>query len=257
MTMSKNTLITGASSGLGAGMAKELAAKGHNLALCARRVDRLETLKQELLAINPEITVLVGALDVTQFDDVFTVTQAFNDEFNKATGRGVERFIANAGIGAEGETIGKGAFAQNKRIIDINFTAVLAQAEAAMGLFRDSGRGHLVIVSSMSAMRGQRGMLATYAATKAAVAHLAEGLRADCLRKPGIKVTTLYPGYIKTELTGDNDKLPFIVDADKGCKLLVKAIQAEVDEACVPAWPWKPVGFLMRNLPLKQVAKLN
>ncbi len=255
--MSKNTLITGASSGLGAGMAKELAAKGNNLALCARRTDRLEALKAELLAINPNITVLVKALDVTQFDDVFSVTEAFDAEFKATTGRGLERYIANAGVGAEGETVGKGKFEQNKRIIDINFTAVLAQAEAAMGLFRESGKGHLVIVSSMSAMRGQRGMLATYAATKAAVAHLAEGLRADCMRKPGIKVTTLYPGYIKTELTGDNDKLPFIIEAEKGCKLLVKEIEAEVDEACVPAWPWKPVGFLMRNLPLKQVAKLN
>jgi short-subunit dehydrogenase len=255
--MSKNTLITGASSGLGAGMAKELAAKGNNLALCARRTDRLEALKAELLTINSNITVLVKALDVTQFDDVFSVTEAFDAEFKAATGRGLERFIANAGVGAEGETVGKGKFEQNKRIIDINFTAVLAQAEAAMALFRESGKGHLVIVSSMSAMRGQRGMLATYAATKAAVAHLAEGLRADCMRKPGIKVTTLYPGYIKTELTGDNDKLPFIIEAEKGCKLLVKEIEAEVDEACVPAWPWKPVGFLMRNLPLKQVAKLN
>lgn len=255
--MSKNTLITGASSGLGAGIAKELAAKGHNLALCARRIDRLETLREELLAINSDITVLVKTLDVTQFDDVFSVTTEFDAELRQATGRGVERFIANAGVGAEGETVGKGKFAQNKRIIDINFTAVLAQAEAAMEIFRELGKGHLVIVSSMSAMRGQRGMLATYAATKAAVAHLAEGIRADCLRKPGIKVTTLYPGYIKTELTGDNDQLPFIISADKGCKLLAKEIEAEVDEACVPAWPWKPVGFLMRNLPLKQVAKLN
>lgn len=255
--MTKNTLITGASSGLGAGMAKELAAKGHNLALCARRTERLDALKQELLALNPNITVLVKALDVTQFDDVFTVTNAFDAEFTQATGRGVERYIANAGVGAEGETVGKGKFEQNKRIIDINFTAVLAQAEAAMALFRESGNGHLVIVSSMSAMRGQRGMLATYAATKRGVAHLAEGLRADCLRKPSIKVTTLYPGYIKTELTGDDSSLPFIIPADKGCKLLVKEIEAEVDEASVPAWPWKPVGFLMRHLPLKQVAKLN
>lgn len=255
--MSKNTLITGASSGLGAGMAKELAAKGNNLALCARRLDRLESLKAELLAINSNITVLIKALDVTQFDDVFTVSNAFNAEFEQETGRGIDRYIANAGVGAEGETVGKGQFEQNRRIIDINFTAVLAQAEAAMALFRKAGQGQLVIVSSMSAMRGQRGMLATYAATKAGVAHLAEGLRADCLRKPAIKVTTLYPGYIKTELTGDNDKLPFIISAEKGCKLLVKAIEAEVDQACVPGWPWKPVGFLMRNLPLKQVAKLN
>lgn len=74
--MRKNTLITGASSGLGAGMARHLAASGHDLALTARRVDRLEALRAELLAAHPGIRVVVHALDVNDHDAVFRVFEA-------------------------------------------------------------------------------------------------------------------------------------------------------------------------------------
>ena len=69
--MAKTILITGASSGLGAGMAREFAAKGYNLALCARRLERLETLKQELQSQH-SVQVGIKVLDVTHYDDVFT-----------------------------------------------------------------------------------------------------------------------------------------------------------------------------------------
>ena len=66
-----NILITGASSGLGRGMALEFAKMGRNLALCARRIDRVEALRDELLAINPNIKVFVRALDVDNHEQVF------------------------------------------------------------------------------------------------------------------------------------------------------------------------------------------
>ncbi|MGZ5409704.1 MAG: SDR family NAD(P)-dependent oxidoreductase, partial [Aeromicrobium sp.] len=73
--MRTNILITGASSGLGAGMARLFAAKGHNLALTARRVDRLDALRDELIAANPGIEVVVHALDVNDHDQVFAVVK--------------------------------------------------------------------------------------------------------------------------------------------------------------------------------------
>ena len=73
MTTRRNILITGASSGLGKGMAIEFAKQHHNLALCARRMDRLETLKQELLVINPNIKVIIKSLDVNDHPQVFDV----------------------------------------------------------------------------------------------------------------------------------------------------------------------------------------
>ena len=73
--MRKNVLITGASSGLGAEMARQLAASGHDLAITARRVERLEALRDEIAAAHPDATVSVHALDVTDHDQVFAVVK--------------------------------------------------------------------------------------------------------------------------------------------------------------------------------------
>ncbi len=80
MPVRKNILITGASSGLGEGMARLFAAMGRNLALCARRMDRLETLKAELEEKHPGIKVLIKPLDVNDYDQVFAVFDAFRTE---------------------------------------------------------------------------------------------------------------------------------------------------------------------------------
>ena len=177
--MRKNVLITGASSGLGAGMARILAAKGHHLALTARRVDRLEALKAEIEAAHPDVEVVVHALDVNDHDQVFAVfKQAIRDL------GGLDRVIVNAGLG-KGGRIGTGKFYANKQTAETNFVAALAQCEAAMEHFYERNAGHLVVISSMSAMRGLPSTITTYAATKAGVAHLAEGIRSDLIRQQG------------------------------------------------------------------------
>lgn len=251
--MRKNILITGASSGLGAGMAREFAKRGCNLALCARRLDRLVELRQQLLQSAPGIKIWIRELDVTDYDQVFMVFRAFREEMGS-----IDRVIVNAGIGS-GAPIGRGQFAENKRTIETNYIAALAQSEAAMEIFRAQESGHLVIVSSMSAMRGLRGAMTAYSSSKVAVAAMAEGIRGDVLKKRKIKVTTLYPGYIRTELNEKIDprKTPFIVDAVTGCRLLVKAMEREPAVAYVPWWPWAPMGWLMRRLPLSWVMKLS
>jgi short-subunit dehydrogenase len=248
--MRKTILITGASSGLGEEMARQFAALGRNLALCARRTDRLQALKQEIESKYPEARVSIKALDVNQYDDVFRVFREFAAEFG-----GLDRVIVNAGIG-KGQPIGTGYFWANRKTAETNFVAALAQCEAAVEIFRKQNRGHLVMVSSVSAMRGFRGNITTYAATKAGVASLAEGIRADLMRTP-IKVTTLYPGYIRSEINEKVRNTPFMVDTETGCRAMVKAIEKEVAEAFTPAWPWTLIGFLMRILPLKWVARMG
>lgn len=254
--MRKNIVITGASSGLGEEMARQFAAKGRNLALCARRTERLDALKAELEQQHTGVTILVKALDVCDYEKVFTVIREFDEEFKAATGEGIDRFIVNAGMG-KGQPVGTGYFWANKQTAETNFVAALAQCEVAMELFRERKAGHLVMVSSMSAMRGMRGNITTYAATKAGVAALAEGIRMDVLRKPGIKVTTVYPGYIRSEINEKVKNTPFMVDTKTGVEAMVKVIESETDEACAPSWPWSPLGYLMKRLPLKQVAKIS
>jgi short-subunit dehydrogenase len=249
--MRKTILITGASSGLGEGMARQFAALGRNLALCARRTERLDALKKELEASHPGIRISVKPLDVNQYDDVFKVFHEFEQEFG-----GLDRVIVNAGIG-KGQPIGTGYFWANRQTAETNFVAALAQCEAAVEIFRKQNHGHLVMISSVSAMRGFRGNITTYAATKAGVASLAEGIRADLMTRTPIKVTTLYPGYIRSEINEKVKHTPFMVDTETGCRSMVKAIEKEVAEASVPAWPWVLISFLMRNLPLKLVMKLG
>lgn len=248
--MRKNIVITGASSGLGWGMAKEFAAQGCNLGLCARRTDRLEALKTELEGLYPNIKVVNYALDVNEHDDVFTVFKKFKTDFSQ-----IDRIIVNAGMG-RGASLGTGYFHANLQTAQTNFTAALAQSEAALEIFREQGEGHLVAISSMSALRGMRRAMTVYAATKAGLAALFEGIRVDLLGSK-IKVSTIYPGFIQTELNEKVKKAPFMVDLDTGCKQLVNAINKEPAKAFVPGWPWNWVGLLMKVMPLSWLAKMS
>ena len=247
--MTKTILITGASSGIGAGMAREFAQMGYNLAICARRLERLETLKQELEQ-QYGIRVIAKSLDVTNYDQVFQVFREFKQDFGQ-----LDRIIVNAGVG-EGRRIGKGNFAINKATVETNFISALAQCEAAVEIFREQNSGHLVMISSMSAVRGMPKHLTAYGASKAGVAHLAEGIRAELIGTP-IQVTTIFPGYIRTEINEGAKKLPFEVDEKTGSRLLAAEIEKAPIKAYVPKWPWLPLGLAMKVLPLKLVNKLG
>ncbi len=248
----KTVLVTGASSGLGEVMARLFAKLGYNLAICARRSERLAQLKADLTKSYPDIRVEYKVLDVSDYDAIFKVFNEFAADFVH-----IDRVVVNAGVG-DSRRIGKGRFETNRRTAEINFVSALAQCEAAMKIFREQNDGHLVVISSMSAMRGLPGHMTTYGAAKAGIAYLAEGIRADMLLSNlPIKVSTIYPGYIRTEINKDAKPLPFEVDADTGTKAIVAAIEAGVDEACVPSLPWSIVGQAMKRLPLQLVSKIS
>lgn len=245
----KVVLITGASSGLGAMMARKFAFLGYDLAICARRLERLDALKTELQK-QYGIKVITKALDVTVYDDVFKIFEEFADEFGK-----LDKIIVNAGVG-DSRVIGHGRFNINRATAETNFIAALAQCEAAMQIFRRQNSGHLVVISSMSAIRGLPRHLTTYAAAKAGLAHLAEGIRADVLKeKLPIHVSTIYPGYVRTDLNIGAKYLPFEVEEEEGADVIIKAIEANVQEAFVPLWPWLPIGLGMKYLPLRLITK--
>ncbi|WP_377110579.1 SDR family oxidoreductase [Pseudoalteromonas sp. R86517] len=248
--MRKNILITGASSGLGKGMAKEFAKQGCNLALCARRFELLEQLKSELEQINPNITISIKVLDVNDHEQVFSVFNAFKDELNA-----LDRVIINAGMG-KGASIGTGYFNANKQTAQTNFVAALAQAEAAMEIFRAQNHGHLVTISSISAVRGFRRAMTVYAATKAAITSLSEGIRIDVMHTP-IKVSCVHPGFIRSEINEKVKTVPFIVDTETGCKALVKAINKEKANSFVPSWPWAFLHWILRIAPLSTIRKMS
>lgn len=247
-------LISGASSGLGAEMARQFAARGYDLALCARRTDRLEELRDEVLAADPARRVEVRALDVNDHDRVFEVF----GEFREALGR-LDRVVVNAGLG-KGAPLGTGGFEANRETAMTNFLGALAQTEAAMEAFREQEAGHLVMVSSMSALRGMPKTMTTYAATKAGAAMLAEGIRTELYGRPlgrTVKVTVLYPGYIRSEMNEQVEQgTPFMASTEKGVRAMVTAIEKEVADACVPPLPWSVLAPVMKHAPLPLFRRL-
>jgi short-subunit dehydrogenase len=243
-------LITGASSGLGAGMARAFAAKGRDLALCARRTDRLDELKAELTARYPGITVAVAALDVNDHEQVPKVFAALSDELG-----GIDRVIVNAGIG-KGAPLGTGKLWANKATIETNLVAALVQIETAIEMFKKVGSGHLVLISSVVSAKGPPGVKAAYAASKAGLTSLGESLRAEYPKGP-IKVTTLQPGYIESEMTARADSTTLMIDNETGVKAMVDAMEREPGRAAVPWWPWEPLMVLLKVLPPQWAARLG
>ena len=245
MTDRSTILITGASSGLGEGMARRWAARGKNLALCARRLDRLEELRAELVEADPSIRVVVRELDVT---DAAAVHAAFG-ELDAELG-GIDRYVLNAGLG-KGASIGTGKAHANRETAMVNAIGTLNQAEAAMELLRARGEGHLVFISSVSGLRGMPRAQNTYSATKAFVSTLAQGLHAE-LDSAGsrITVTDILPGYIRTDINRAV-KTALMTEFEEGVDALVKAIDAEPTRALVPARPWRAIAPLLTLLPEK------
>lgn len=235
-------LITGASSGLGAGMARAFAAKGRDLALCARRIDRLDELKAELTAQYPNIKVAVAELDVNDHEQVPKVFAALSDELG-----GIDRVIVNAGIG-KGWPLGEGKLWANKATIETNLVAALVQIETALEMFKNTGSGHLVLISSVLGNKGVPGVKAAYAASKAGLSSLGESLRAEYASGP-IKVTVIEPGYIESEMTAKSGSTMLMVDNQTGVRALVNAMERERGHAIVPAWPWAPLVQLLKVLP--------
>src|SRR5579884_3727589 len=154
-------------------MARQFALKGRDLALCARRTDRLDELKTELMQQHPNISVAVVALDVNDHEQVPKVFAELSETLG-----GLDRIIVNAGIG-KGAPLGTGKLWANKATIETNLVAALVQIETALEMFKQAGSGHLVLISSVLGAKGVPGVKAAYAASKAGIRSLGESLRAE------------------------------------------------------------------------------
>lgn len=233
-------LVTGASAGLGEEMARRFAADGWDVALAARSVDKLEALATELRDTGRRVHV--AALDVTDTDAVFEVVEGTVE----ALGR-LDRVIVNAGIGL-GAPVGTGQAGANLATLRTNVVGAMAQAEAAMTVFRRQGHGHLVLIGSVAGSRGMPGAATAYSASKAAVRAMGEALLVE--RPAGIDVTVLHPGYIRTAINDFGKGAPFAVDVEQGVAEMVRLIDRRVPVAFVPRFPWALVGRLLRIAPL-------
>ncbi len=245
--MSRSVMITGASSGIGAALAYELAARGHDLALCARRLDKLEALRTAIRQHHTEVRVAIQALDVTRYDQLPPALEGLADILG-----GLDTVVVNAGIGF-GEKVGKGQFDQCRRTLETNLLGAIATADAAIEHFMTRGQGHLVGISSVMAFRGLP-RNAAYSASKAGLATYLQAVR-PYVRRNGIDVTILYPGFIDTPLNDMLPHRPFLISAEKGARIMADRMARKVKTAMIPAWPWALAKWVLRVLPDRVMAK--
>ena len=223
----KVVMITGASSGIGRGIALEVASRGANVGLLARREDLLNEIVGE--ANKRGVKAAAAAADVR---DVKAVREAA-DRFRKVLGP-IDVLIANAGIGtSDHATRLTPEHAAN--VMGINVLGAVNSVAAVMPEMVERKQGRLVAISSLAAYRGLS-KSAAYCASKAAMSSYFESLRID-LRHTGVGVTIIHPGFIKTDLTaGRHAKMPYLMELDDAVKKIVSAIEREKKSY---AFPWK------------------
>lgn len=188
MSSDKVVLITGASSGIGAGIARELAGTGAKLLLGARRTDRLEALAEDIRAQGGE--VITRRLDVTDRADV----AAFAAAAQKAWGR-VDVLVNNAGI-MPLSLMASLKVDEWDRMVDVNIKGVLYGIAAVLPQMTARRSGHIVNIASIGALAVVP-TAAVYCATKYAVRAISDGLRQE---HSDIRVTCIHPGVVESEL---------------------------------------------------------
>lgn len=244
--------ITGASSGIGKALAYEFASRGVHLALMARRMDVLVDIAADLKSRFPAVKVETIALDVADVDAILPALQ----DAKKRLGS-LDCVVANAGITGVNKT-GAGDFQQDIRVIQVNLIGGMATVDAAARIFREEGKreqgkGVIVGISSVSAFKGIPGS-AAYSASKAGFSNYLDATRIE-LKKHGINVIAVHPGFVKTELVRNMEKYPFVISAEKAAHDIVSGILKGTSNIIVPAMPWAVLGRVLPLLPDKVVEK--
>ena len=229
--------ITGASSGIGASMARYYAGRGVQLGLVARRADFLQRLADEL-----EPRPAVYALDVRDADALRHAAKDFINRFGVP-----DIVIANAGVSRGTLTESADDLKIFQEVFDINVMGMVNTFHAFVEPMKLARQGTLVGIASVAGFRGIPGGGA-YSASKAAAIRYCESLRVE-LRGTGIAVVTICPGYIKTPMTAVNKfKMPFLIDVDEAVIRFARAIDARTSFTVIP-WTMGVAARVLRVVP--------
>lgn len=235
----RRIFLTGASSGLGEGLALAYATPGRTLGLLARREDELSRVRAAVEARGAR--AFVYPVDVV---DTRATKEAL-ENFARAAD-GLDLVIANAGIG-EGRRDERFDAEKVAEVFRVNLVGLTNTLLPAIPILRALGGGTLVGMASVAAYRALPGSLA-YSASKSAVLTLLEGLGME-LRGTGIHTVALCPGFIRTPLTDKNEfSMPFLLERDEACARMRRAIDARKRRYTFP-FPMFVAAQLLRILP--------
>ena len=210
--MHKLVWIVGASTGIGAETARQMADSGYRVAVSARSEDKLKTLAE----VYPD-NIFSYPLDISAVEDVAKTFSAIEKDHGD-----VDMVIMNAATYDPEELSGFTA-AGFKHVFDVNVQGYANVLEPVLLKFKDRKAGHIAIVASCAGYRGLPRSL-SYGPSKAALINIAEGLYMEC--KPlGIKVQVINPGFVRTPLTDKNDfDMPFLMEVGDAAKALIKGL---------------------------------
>jgi short-subunit dehydrogenase len=237
-------LVTGASSGIGAAFARQLAAEGADLVVVARDVDRLEG---AAAALRARYGVEVEVLPADLADEA--ATRPVQDRL-ASTERPVDLLVNNAGIGMRGR-FWETPLADQERMFHLNCTAVLRLSHAALGAMMPRGRGDIIVVSSVSGFAPS--VRGSYGASKAWATAFAESLSGQ-LAGTGVHASAVAPGFVRTEFHGraglDMSKLPGFLwlDAETVAATALRDHRAG-KVLSVPGVPYKVIVAASRLVP--------
>ena len=232
----KSVMITGASSGIGKGLALDLSARGAKVGLLARRQNLLDEIVNAVrLRGNKAFAV---AADVRDADAMRAAVDRCRAELGP-----IDILIANAGIGTSNH-ISQLDPIHVANVMSINLLGAANSVAAVLPQMVERGKGQLVAISSLAAYRGLP-ISAAYCASKAAMSAYFESVRLD-LRGTGVGVTIIHPGFIKTPLTaGREAHMPFLMELDDAIKKIVSAIEKRKRSV---AFPWQLASVVRAGL---------
>lgn len=242
--MPKKVIVVGASSGIGAEIAKELLKSGAYVTLIARREDELNKLVNEI----PSSKYCIIKHDVSNFKEA---ANYFADAVKIM--EGLDEIYYCAGV-LEKVSIDEFSTEKDIRMLNINTLGAFAWLNPAADYFQKKNSGKIIGISSIAGDRGRVGSPA-YNTSKAALNTYLESLRNRLARK-GIQVLTVKPGFIDTKMTKGMKGLFWLISANEAAKIILKAAANGKENIYVPA-KWALVGLIIRMIPSFIFKKLN
>lgn len=249
----RHILITGASSGIGAALARAYAAPGVVLGLTGRNGKRLRQVARDCEGQGAR--VLADVVDVTDRAAMADLLVRLDSEAP------LDLVIANAGISAgmladaDGNKTGGETEEQARDIFSVNLAGVLNTIWPAIHLMRARGVGQIAIISSLSAYRGMPGAPA-YSASKAAVKAYGEALRPR-LADDGIRLSVVCPGFVESRITAQNTfPMPFFMGADTAARRIRQGLLRNSGLIAFP-WPMRLISWIFGALPAPLADRLG